>query len=151
VKIINIFLKFWHYILIFSEWIISLSLSVKIQNTNMRILKGVNVIKFINHGGFFFFKNKRVCCWCCCYNWAVLSHDNTENRVKFHSTYISQFFFLIRYFLHLHFQCYPKSPPYPPPTTPLPTHSHFLALVFPCTGAYKLCMSNGPLFPVRAD
>jgi hypothetical protein len=23
-------------------------------------------------------------------------------------------FFLIRDFLHLHFQCYPKSPPYPP-------------------------------------
>jgi hypothetical protein len=32
------------------------------------------------------------------------------------------------YFLHLHFQCYPKSPPYPP--TPLPTHSHFLKLIF---------------------
>jgi hypothetical protein len=33
------------------------------------------------------------------------------------------FFFLIRYFPHLHFQCYPKSPPYPPPrppTHPLP-------------------------------
>jgi hypothetical protein len=33
-------------------------------------------------------------------------------------------FFLIRYFPHLHFQCYPKSPPYPPPphspTHPLP-------------------------------
>ena len=25
------------------------------------------------------------------------------------------FFFLIRYSLHLHFKCYPKSPPYPPP------------------------------------
>jgi hypothetical protein len=59
------------------------------------------------------------------------------------------FFFLIRCFPHLHFQCYPKSPPYPP--TPLPTHSHFLALAFPCTGAYKVCMSNGPLFPVMAD
>jgi hypothetical protein len=33
-------------------------------------------------------------------------------------------FFLIRYFPHLHFQCYAKSPPYPHPT-PLPTHSHF--------------------------
>jgi hypothetical protein len=29
--------------------------------------------------------------------------------------------FLIRYFLHLHFQCYPKSPPYPPPPSPYPT------------------------------
>ena len=31
--------------------------------------------------------------------------------------------FFIRYFLHLHFQCYPKSSPYPPlhsPTHPLP-------------------------------
>jgi hypothetical protein len=44
-----------------------------------------------------------------------------------------------------------KSPiPFPPPT-PLPTHSHFLALAFPSTGAYKVCMSNGPLFPVMAD
>jgi hypothetical protein len=23
-----------------------------------------------------------------------------------------------------------------------------LALAFPCTGAYKVCVSNGPLFPV---
>jgi hypothetical protein len=37
------------------------------------------------------------------------------------------------------------------PPTPLPTHSHFLALEFPCTGAYKGCLSNGPLFPVMAD
>jgi hypothetical protein len=31
------------------------------------------------------------------------------------------FFFFITYFLQLHFQCYPKSPP----PTPLPTHPHF--------------------------
>jgi hypothetical protein len=63
---------------------------------------------------------------------------------------ISLFFhFFIRYLAHLHFQCYTKSPPYPPPT-PLPTHSPFLALVFPCTGAYKVCKSNGPLFAVMA-
>jgi hypothetical protein len=55
----------------------------------------------------------------------------------------------IRYFPQLHFQCYPKSTPYPP--TPLPTNSHFLALAFPCTEAYKVCVSNGPLFPVMAD
>jgi hypothetical protein len=59
--------------------------------------------------------------------------------------------FFIRYLTHLHFQCYTKSPPYPPTPTPLPTHSPFLALVFPCTGAYKVCKSNGPLFPVMAD
>jgi hypothetical protein len=28
------------------------------------------------------------------------------------------FFFLIRYFFRLHFQCYPKGPPYPPPQSP---------------------------------
>jgi hypothetical protein len=33
--------------------------------------------------------------------------------------FTSQWIFLIRYFLHLHFRCYPKSPPYPPPP-PLP-------------------------------
>jgi hypothetical protein len=60
------------------------------------------------------------------------------------------FIYFIKYFLHLHFQCYPKSPPYPP-LTPLPTHSHFLALPFPCTEAYKVCKTNGPLFPVIAE
>jgi hypothetical protein len=60
-------------------------------------------------------------------------------------------FFIIMYFPQLHLECYPKSPPYPPPPTSLPNHSHFLALAFPCTGAYKLCVSNGPLFPVMAD
>jgi hypothetical protein len=70
----------------------------------------------------------------------------------FFSFYFLFFFpFFIRYLTHLHFQCYTKSPPYPPTPTPLPTHSPFLALVFPCTGAYKVCKSNGPLFPVMAD
>jgi hypothetical protein len=59
--------------------------------------------------------------------------------------------FFIRYLAHLHFQCYTKSPPYPITPTPLPVHSPFLALAFPCTGAYKVCVSNGPLFPVMAD
>jgi hypothetical protein len=59
--------------------------------------------------------------------------------------------FFIRYLAHLHFQCYTKSPPYPPTPTPLPTHAPPLALAFPCTGAHKVCVSNGPLFPVMAD
>jgi hypothetical protein len=37
------------------------------------------------------------------------------------------------------------------PHTPLPTHSHFLALSFPCTEAYKVCTTNGPLFPLMAN
>jgi hypothetical protein len=53
--------------------------------------------------------------------------------------------FFIRCLAHLHFQCYTKSPPYPPTPTPLPAHSPFLALAFPCSGAYKVCVSNGPL------
>ena len=44
----------------------------------------------------------------------------------------------------------PKVPHTIPPT-PLPIHFHLLALSFPCTGAYKVCKSNGPLFPVVAD
>jgi hypothetical protein len=53
--------------------------------------------------------------------------------------------FFIRYLAHLHFQCYTKRPPHPPTPTPLPTHSPPLALAFPCTGAHKVCVSNGPL------
>jgi hypothetical protein len=34
--------------------------------------------------------------------------------------YFLFYFILIRYFLHLHFQCYPKSLPYPPHTLPYP-------------------------------
>jgi hypothetical protein len=68
--------------------------------------------------------------------------------------YYSLFFFQIfsRYFLHLHFKCYPESPLYPPTRpAPPPTHSHFLALAFPCTRAYTVCKTNGPLFPMMAD
>jgi hypothetical protein len=60
-------------------------------------------------------------------------------------------FFLIWYLFHLHFQCYPKSPPHAPLPTSPPTHSHFLALAFPCTGAYKDCTTNGPLFPLMVN
>jgi hypothetical protein len=60
------------------------------------------------------------------------------------------FLIFITHFPRLHFQCYPKSPPYPPTPTPLPTPSPFLAMAFPCPGAYKVCKSNGPLFPVMA-
>jgi hypothetical protein len=45
----------------------------------------------------------------------------------------------------------PKVPHTHPPPTPLPIHSHFLALAFPCTEAYKVCTTNGPLFPMMAD
>jgi hypothetical protein len=44
--------------------------------------------------------------------------------------------FFIRYFLYIHFKCYPESSLYPPftllPYPPTPTHSRFLALAYPC-------------------
>jgi hypothetical protein len=48
-------------------------------------------------------------------------------------------FIFIGYFLHLHIKCYPKSAITSPCPAPLHTHSYFLALAFPCTGAYKVC------------
>jgi hypothetical protein len=59
-------------------------------------------------------------------------------------------FFLLRIFLNYISNAIPKDSHTLPPT-PLPTHSHFLALAFPCTGAYKVCLSSGPLFPVMAE
>jgi hypothetical protein len=58
--------------------------------------------------------------------------------------------FLLRIFLNDISNASPKVPHALSPT-PLPTHSHFLALAFPCTGAYKVCVSDGPLFPVMAN
>jgi hypothetical protein len=80
---------------------------------------------------------------------------STKSRKRFECielgilNFIFFLFLLIRYFLHLHFQCYPKSPPKISPL--LPPHSYFLALAFPCTEAYKVCKTDGPVFPLMAD
>jgi hypothetical protein len=62
--------------------------------------------------------------------------------------------FFIRYLLHLPFKCYPESHLYPPPPpTPLPyplTPTSW-PWCFPCTGAYKVCKTKGPLFPMMAN
>jgi hypothetical protein len=51
-------------------------------------------------------------------------------------------FFLIRYFLHLHFQCYPKVPHTLPPQLPCPpTHTSW-PWHSPCIEAYKVCKTN---------
>jgi hypothetical protein len=76
---------------------------------------------------------------------ATLQH--LLNELSFFIEYIFNFFikeFFTRYFLHLHFKCYPESPLYTPPTDPAlkPTHSRFLALAFPCTRAYNLCKTK---------
>jgi hypothetical protein len=42
------------------------------------------------------------------------------------------------------FQILSRKFPIPSPCpAPLPTHSHFLALAFPCIGAYKVCNPRG--------
>jgi hypothetical protein len=64
--------------------------------------------------------------------------------------YYFYFYFLLGIFLNYISNAIPKVPHTLPPTS-LPAHSHFLALAFPCTRAYKICMSNGCLFPVMAD
>jgi hypothetical protein len=72
------------------------------------------------------------------------------------SSYLYYFFLLFNIFYYVFPSITfpmlsPKSPiTYPPPLPyrPIPI---FLALAFPCTGAYKVCVSNGPLFPVMAD
>jgi hypothetical protein len=61
--------------------------------------------------------------------------------------FVCLFDFLLGIFLVYISNAIPKVPHTLPPTT-LPTHSHFLALAFPCTEAYNVCVSNGPLFPV---
>jgi hypothetical protein len=58
--------------------------------------------------------------------------------------------FLLGIFLIYIFNAIPEVPHIHPPN-PLPTHSPFLALAFPCTGASKVGKSNGPLFAVMAD
>jgi hypothetical protein len=64
--------------------------------------------------------------------------------------FLSFFNIFIMYFPQLHFQCYPKSPPYPPPNSPTHPFPLFGPGV-PLYWAYKVCVSNGPLFPVMAD
>jgi hypothetical protein len=63
---------------------------------------------------------------------------------------LGRIFFLLGIFLIYIFNAIPKVPHTHPPNL-LPTHCPFLALAFPCTGAYKVCKSNGPLFAVMAN
>ena len=58
--------------------------------------------------------------------------------------------FFIRYLAHLHFQCYPKSPPYPPPTPlpPTPTFWHWRSLywgIYSSQVQWASLSSNGRL------
>jgi hypothetical protein len=69
--------------------------------------------------------------------------------------FINSLFYFLQILLDIFFiyisnaiQKVPYSLPCP---APLSTHSHFLALAFPCTGAYKVCNTKGPLFPMMAN
>jgi hypothetical protein len=52
------------------------------------------------------------------------------------------FFLLDIFFIYIS-NVIPKVPYTLPCPAPQPTHSHFLALVFPCTGAYDLHKTKG--------
>jgi hypothetical protein len=74
-----------------------------------------------------------------------------QNDISVTYGHISLFF--IRYFLHLHFKCYPESPLYPPPAplpnppTPAswPRHSRVLGhMIFQDQGPLLLLMADWP-------
>jgi hypothetical protein len=69
----------------------------------------------------------------------------------FHVVFLKVFFNLLGIFFIYISNAIPKVPHTLPHPAPLPTHSHFLALVFPCTEAYKVCKTNGPLIPMMAN
>jgi hypothetical protein len=86
----------------------------------------------------------------CLFYWDIILISNFNWNKIHHVAHIFLFFKLC-IFLNYISNAIPKVPHTLAPPTPLPTHSHFFALAFPCTGAYKVCKSNGPLFPVMAD
>jgi hypothetical protein len=64
---------------------------------------------------------------------------------------ISFFKYFYYIFSSITFPMLSQKSPIPSPPLPYPHIPIFLALAFPCTGAYTVCVSNGPLFPVMAD
>jgi hypothetical protein len=77
-------------------------------------------------------------------------YDLIELQLHAHKDmYVKVFFYLLSIFFIYIYNTIPKVPHTPP--TPLPTQSHFLAMTFPCTEAYKVCKTKGPLFPMMAD
>ena len=93
----------------------------------------------------------------------VIICGSTTVYVNFHSSKrkidvpqtarVTFFFFNIFYYIFssVTFPMLSQKSPIPSPLLPYPPIPIFLALAFPCTGAYTVCVSNGPLFPVMAD
>jgi hypothetical protein len=84
----------------------------------------------------------------------IILHGSSEyqNRTCVSRNGNILFFSILFYFVFLTFSLYTfqmlsrKFPIPSPCPAPLPTHSHFLTLAFPCTGAYKVFPTKGPLF-----
>jgi hypothetical protein len=82
--------------------------------------------------------------------WWAIWWTATWIFVSFFLFYFILFVFILLDFLYT-FQMLSQKFPIPSRPAPLPTHSHFLALAFPCTVAYKVCNTKGPLFPKMAN
>ena len=98
-----------------------------------------------------FFKNDwsiaMICVWCfgldCWY-----PNNKDWNHVRVLLLFLKFFYLLFLYTFQMLPRKFPRPSPHP---APLPTHSHFLALVLPCTGAYRICKTKGPVLPMMAD
>jgi hypothetical protein len=67
-------------------------------------------------------------------------------------TFLIFFNFFIRYFLHLHFKCYPESPLYPSPVLlPYPPTTTSWLWCSPVLGHIKFARPRGSLFPMMAN
>jgi hypothetical protein len=78
------------------------------------------LIAFTNHQNvFYYILNCRIFQSHSCIH-SKYSHNclvTYKTKILYYHFYFIYIF--IRYFPHLHFQCYPRSPPYPPPHSPL--------------------------------
>jgi hypothetical protein len=88
-----------------------------------------------------------ICVWCfgldCWY-----PNNKDWNHVRVLLLFLKFFYLLFLYTFQMLPRKFPRPSPHP---APLPTHSHFLALVLPCTGAYRICKTKGPVLPMMAD
>jgi hypothetical protein len=67
------------------------------------------------------------------------------------SIYLFIYLFIYYVFSSIPIPMLSQKSPIPSPSLPYRPIPIFLALAFPCTGTYKVYVSNGPLFPVTAD
>jgi hypothetical protein len=79
------------------------------------------------------------CCCCCCFCSFVLAFGFfPPNFYEIFSSFTFQMLSQMSPIPSLH-------------PALLPTHSQFMALAFPFIGAYKVCNTKGPLFPMMAE